>query len=50
MQKFELNVGNANVIVGEILELFSSIQTERLKEIGERPTATHKEANKNTKH
>ena len=48
--KFELNVENANVIVGQILELFSAIPTERLKEIGERPTAKHKEADKKTKH
>ena len=48
--KFELNVSNANVIVGQILELFSAIPTERLKEIGERPTAKHKEAKGRTKH
>jgi len=48
--KFELNFENANVIVGQIMELFSGIPTERLKEIGERPTAIHKKPNKNTKH
>lgn len=48
--KFELNVDNANIIVNQILELFSAIPTERLKEIGERPTAKHKEANGRTKH
>ena len=47
--KFELNVENANVIVGEILELFSSIPTERLKEIGDGPTGKLKEANNGTK-
>ena len=49
-EKFELNFENANVIVGQILELFSAIPTERLKEIGDRPTAKHKEADKRTKH
>ena len=44
--KFELNVNNAHVIVGQIMELFSSIPTERLKEIGDRPTAIHKKPNK----
>lgn len=48
--KFELNIANANMIVGQILELFSSIPTERLKEIGDRPKAIHKEADKRTKH
>ena len=48
--KFELNINNANVIVGQIMELFSAIPTERLKEIGDIPTAKHKKPNNGTKH
>ena len=44
-KKFELNVENAHTIVADILELFSAIPTERLKEIGDRPTAIHKKPN-----
>jgi len=44
-QKFELNMENAHMIVGQIMELFSAIPTERLKEIGDRPTAKYKKPN-----
>ena len=44
-KKFEVNMENAHMIVGEILELFSAIPTERLKEIGDRPTAKYKKPN-----
>jgi len=46
-QPIELNVNNLNVVISQVLELFSAIPTERLKEIADSPVRKHKELESN---